>query len=90
MTTPTNESSTPDPSPEPPQEWILDLIREVGDKATAQVRQEMQAQLSASSQQTNSETLSHEEQREMAAQSVLRNGKASTIEEAQKMVDEAI
>jgi len=69
---------------------FMDLIREVGDKATEQVRQEMQEQATASSPAQNSETLSHESQREMAAQSVLQNGKAATIEEARQMVDEAI
>lgn len=44
----------------------------------------------ASSQQMKSETISHASQREMAAQSVLRDGLASTIEEARKLVDEAI
>jgi len=78
----------PTPSETPPKS-ILDLIRQVGDLATEQVRQEM-AQPSASSIKKSSVPLSYESQREMAAQSVLRNGKASTIEEARTMVDEAI
>lgn len=47
-------------------------------------------QVSASAPMETSETRSHESRREMAAQSVLRDGLASTIEEARKMVDEAI
>ncbi len=76
----------------PSSATFMDLIREVGDKATEQVRQEIERTKSprALSQQPKSETLSHESQREMAAQSVLQNGKAATIEEARQMVDEAI
>jgi hypothetical protein len=70
------------------EESMLDMIRRIGDLAMEETKQEM-AQPSASKQQ-NSETLSHASQREMAAQSVLRDGLASTIEEARKMVDEAI
>ena len=72
----------------PPQETFLDLIRRVGDLATEQIQQEYKA--TASTPLETSETRSHESQREMAAQSVLRDGLASSIEEARKMVDEAI
>lgn len=46
--------------------------------------------VSASAPMETSETRSHESQREMAAQSVLQRGLASSMEEALKMVDEAI
>ena len=71
-----------------PEESMLDMIRRIGDLAMEETKQEMHA--AASSQQAKSETISHASQREMAAQSVLRNGKASSIEEARKLVDEAI
>ena len=76
--------------PLPQQESIRDLIRRVGDLASEQVRQEMKTQATASSQQPKSEPKSHELQMEQVAQSVLRDGLASSIEEARKMVDEAI
>lgn len=72
----------------PPQESILDMIRRIGDLAMEETKRELQS--TASAPKETSETRSHESQREMAAQSVLRNGKASSIEEARKMVDEAI
>ena len=47
-------------------------------------------QVSASVPMETSEKTSHELQMEQVAQSVLRDGLASSIEEARKMVDEAI
>jgi hypothetical protein len=70
------------------QESMLDMIRRIGDLATEQVRQEIQS--SALDPKETSEKTSHALQMEQVAQSVLRNGKASTIEEARKMLDEAI
>ena len=84
MDSPKAQKSAPDSA------TFMDLIREVGDKATEQVRQEMLAQATASSPAQNSETKSHALQREMAAQSVLQRGLASSMEEALQMVDDAI
>jgi len=76
---------------EPAEESFLELIRRVGDLATEQVRKEMQEQkATVSVPQETSSTTSHALQREMAAQSVLQRGLASSMEEARKMVDEAI
>jgi len=50
----------------------------------------MRAQATASVPMDTSEKTSHELQMEQVAQSVLRDGLASSIEEARKMVDEAI
>ena len=67
---------------------MMDMIRRIGDLVMEETKKGLPP--SASSQKTNSETNSHESQREMAAQSVLQRGLAATIEEARKMVDEAI
>lgn len=70
------------------QESILDMIRRIGDQAMEETKRDLQA--TASDPKETSNTRSHESRREMAAQSILRDGLASSIEEARKMVDEAI
>jgi hypothetical protein len=78
-----------DTPPDPNSETFLDLIRRVGDRATEEVRRDM-AQPSASGTQSNSEENLNDTEGSLAAQSVLKRGLAKTLEEAQKMVDEAI
>jgi hypothetical protein len=71
------------------EESMLDMIRRIGDLAMEETKREM-AQPPASETQKSSGLLSHATRREMSAQMVLRDGLASSIEEARKMVDEAI
>ena len=56
----------------------------------AEIKKAAKEQHSASETQKSSGLPSHASRRERAAESVVRSGKAKTIEEARRMVDEAI
>lgn len=64
------------------------MIRRIGDQAVEETKRELLQ--AATAPMETSEKDSYELQRIRVAQSVLRNGKASSMEEALQMVDEAI